>query len=337
MKSTTLRPTRVQLKIAGVVVAAFAIVVAVFWQRAESGPQAPTGPDAETARLVKHYFATNDKTSLAQAAAALGSALAAPESASPTHRALLAEVVVCAQGQLPLEQRTHLDPLYRAVVRVLAADHCRLGRLALDDIFYPQKVGSLLSEATYARELIACANPNRLGLLSADEIIAFIGIKPGDTVADVGSGPGFWTFHFARAVGDKGRSIAIEINPYILAFLRQYIADQGIRNVEIVRGADEDVRLPQGSVDHAWMTHMFVDIEAYYPLEHRQKLFGSVLRSLKHGGDFTVCEPPGIITPDLNAKQIAERLTAYGFEFVAHPPAGSALARSHNCVRARRP
>ena len=125
----------------------------------------------------------------------------------------------------------------------------------------------------------------------------------------------------------------------MIGFLRGYIAERGIANVEVARGKVDDVSIPEGTVDHAWMTHMFIDIEAYYDLPHREKLFGSVLRSLRRGGDFTVCEHTGIITPDLNAEQIGDRLVAYGFVSPVFPAKGSALygPDTFTCVRARRP
>ncbi len=306
----------------------------------DSHDEAPSGrgdPELRTAELLRGYFGDHDSRRLDEAEALLGDKLELPPEQMTSRTGLLVEMLWSLRRP-DGGCRTKGEALYEAVVRELTAEDQRLARLALGEMFFSTP-DDVMSEAAYARELIACAHPGRLLSEPPRDVIAFMGIEPGDTVADVGAGPGFWSFRFAEAAGEEGKVIALEVNEHMLGFLHRYVAERGITNVEVARGEMDDVSIPDGTVDHAWMTHMFVDIEAYYELPHREKLFGSVLRSLRRGGDFTVCEHEGIITPDLSAAQIGERLVAYGFVSPVFPGEGSALhgPSTFSCVRASRP
>src|SRR5688572_7873021 len=54
--------------------------------------------------------------------------------------------------------------------------------------------------------------------------IAALDIKPGQVVADVGAGSGYYTVRLAERVGVSGRVFATDIQPQMLSLLRQRIA-----------------------------------------------------------------------------------------------------------------
>ena len=53
-----------------------------------------------------------------------------------------------------------------------------------------------------------------------DEVVSALGLQPGDTVCDIGSGPGYFTLRLARAVGPGGRVYAVDVEPRMLEELR---------------------------------------------------------------------------------------------------------------------
>ncbi len=53
----------------------------------------------------------------------------------------------------------------------------------------------------------------------ADEILKTLNIQPGQTIADIGSGGGFFTFLFSHLVGDKGTVYAIDTNEEFLEYI----------------------------------------------------------------------------------------------------------------------
>ena len=59
-----------------------------------------------------------------------------------------------------------------------------------------------------------------------------IGIRRGQTVADVGAGSGYFTVRLARRVGVEGKVYAVDVQPEMLAIIRKRIAKENLTNVE---------------------------------------------------------------------------------------------------------
>ncbi len=53
-----------------------------------------------------------------------------------------------------------------------------------------------------------------------DAVIEAIGIKPGMTVADLGAGTGYFSVRLAKAVGGKGRVLAIDVEPKLVDYMK---------------------------------------------------------------------------------------------------------------------
>lgn len=85
-----------------------------------------------------------------------------------------------------------------------------------------------------------------------------MGIVPGETVADIGAGSGYYVVRLSPRVGPGGRVLAEDVTPDYLAALEKRVRDLG--NVTVVRGEPHDPRLPAGSVDAAIFVHMYHEI-----------------------------------------------------------------------------
>lgn len=53
-------------------------------------------------------------------------------------------------------------------------------------------------------------------------------IQPGDTVFDIGCGPGYFSIDLAKMVGDSGRVVAVDIQPSMLAKVEKKAAKHGV-------------------------------------------------------------------------------------------------------------
>src|SRR5438876_5192163 len=69
-----------------------------------------------------------------------------------------------------------------------------------------------------------------------DLLLPALKIKPGDAVADIGAGTGFYTRRLAKLVGDKGTVYAIEIQQEMLDLLTNKMAELKISNVKHILG-----------------------------------------------------------------------------------------------------
>jgi protein-L-isoaspartate O-methyltransferase len=103
----------------------------------------------------------------------------------------------------------------------------------------------------------------------AARVIAILGIKPGQTVADIGAGSGYYTMRLAPVVGPKGLVIAQDIVPRYLDQLKNRVAKAGFKNVRFLLGSPSNPRLPAASVDTALLIHMYHEIAQPYALLYR--------------------------------------------------------------------
>lgn len=88
-----------------------------------------------------------------------------------------------------------------------------------------------------------------------------MGLTPGQAVADLGAGSGYYTVRLARRVGPSGRVYAEDVTPPYLEALSARVKRLRLVNVEVVRGETHDPRLPAASVDAALLIHMYHEIE----------------------------------------------------------------------------
>ena len=98
------------------------------------------------------------------------------------------------------------------------------------------------------------------------EVAKGMGIAPGETVADIGAGSGYYVTRLSPLVGPGGRVLAEDVTPDYLAGLEKRVA--GLGNVTVVQGEPHDPRLPPASVDAAILVHMYHEITQPYGLLH---------------------------------------------------------------------
>ena len=80
---------------------------------------------------------------------------------------------------------------------------------------------------------------DRLG--EAEEVMAFAGIGPGMSVADIGAGEGYYTVRLSPMVGRSGRVLAQDIVPATRDQLARRVDREGLDNVSVRLGlADEE-------------------------------------------------------------------------------------------------
>lgn len=104
---------------------------------------------------------------------------------------------------------------------------------------------------------------DRLG--EAEAVIAFAGVTPGMSVADIGAGEGYYTVRLARAVGAEGRVLAQDIVPDTRDRLGVRVEREGLDNVTVRLGLPDDPKLPAASFDRIFLVHMYHEVEQPYP------------------------------------------------------------------------
>ncbi len=117
-----------------------------------------------------------------------------------------------------------------------------------------------------------------------DRALNAIGIAKGSTVADVGAGSGYMTVKMAERVGPSGRVYATDIQPQMLAMLRERLEKERIPNVTLVQGALDDPRLPPSSLD------LILMVDVYHEFSQPQQMLRGLREALKPGGRLVLLE-----------------------------------------------
>jgi predicted methyltransferase len=74
----------------------------------------------------------------------------------------------------------------------------------------------------------------------AEAAIAFAGIAPGMSVADIGAGEGYYTARLSRSVGPRGRVLAEDIIPQVRDRLALRVNRENLDNVGVRLGEPQD-------------------------------------------------------------------------------------------------
>jgi predicted methyltransferase len=109
-------------------------------------------------------------------------------------------------------------------------------------------------------------------------------IRRGATVADVGSGTGYFTWRLAEQVGPQGKVYAVDVQQSMLDLTRAAVAEHKLSNVEYVLATDSSPRLPERSVDLVFIAY------AYHEFGDPDAMMASIRRALKPGGRVVVLE-----------------------------------------------
>ncbi|MBL0034608.1 MAG: arsenite methyltransferase [Flavobacteriales bacterium] len=112
----------------------------------------------------------------------------------------------------------------------------------------------------------------------------FAGIKPGDTVLDLGSGAGNDCFVARHEVGEDGRVIGVDFTPEMITKAKANAAKLGYQNVEFRQGDIEALPLTSNIVDVV-VSNCVLNL-----VPDKRKALSEVLRVLKPGGHFSISD-----------------------------------------------
>jgi ubiquinone/menaquinone biosynthesis C-methylase UbiE len=144
-----------------------------------------------------------------------------------------------------------------------------------------------------------------------------LGVKPGQTVCDMGCGNGFYTLQLARLVGPRGLVYAVDIQPEMLQMLARNAAEARLANIRPVLGTPIDPRVPAGEID------MMLCVDVYHEFSHPEAMLAKIKESLAPDGQLVLVEfrgedPAVPIKPlhKMTKAQVRAELEPAGFEMV---------------------
>jgi ubiquinone/menaquinone biosynthesis C-methylase UbiE len=120
-----------------------------------------------------------------------------------------------------------------------------------------------------------------------EQLIERAGIKKGMNVLDLGCGSGVFTPSIARAVGDKGKVYALDIQADMLKQLERKLSrpeNRDIKNIKLIESNTYELPFEDGSLDLVSMVTVLPEIP------DRNRALAEVKRVLKPGGLLAVSE-----------------------------------------------
>ena len=146
-------------------------------------------------------------------------------------------------------------------------------------------------------------DPARTEWQKPDEVVKKLELKPGDTVADIGAGTGYFTRLFAVAVGPEGKAIGLDIEPSMVDYMKEDAKKQGLTNYEARVVKPDDAGLPLKSVDVVFICN------TYHHIEDRVNYLKKLTGALKPNGRIVIVDfykKPLPVGPQSVAHKISE-------------------------------
>lgn len=150
-----------------------------------------------------------------------------------------------------------------------------------------------------------------------DRVVAALGLKAGQSIADIGAGTGYFSMRLAKSPGAPA-VYAVDIEPKMVAYLKDRAGREGLKNVTAVQAGADSPNIPS-PVD----TILVVD--TFHHIANRVEYFRKLRASIKPGGqlaiiDFRKDAPEG---PPVEFRFTADQISA------ELAKAGYRLATSH--------
>lgn len=126
--------------------------------------------------------------------------------------------------------------------------------------------------------------PERQEEERTDLLVEALQFKPGEIVADIGAGSGYFSWRIAQLIAPGGEVFAVDIQEEMLELLQKNMARRGVKNVRAHMGDIMDPKLPESSID----TMLMVDV--YHEFDHPYEMAVNMVKALKPGGRLVFVE-----------------------------------------------
>ncbi len=168
-------------------------------------------------------------------------------------------------------------------------------------------------------------NPRRQTWEKTGKFMHLIKIRPGARIADLGSGPGYYSFRFAKKVGPKGQVYAIDTDADHLKWVEEAKAVMGVTNIQTVQTDGRTLGLPDsaGKLDIVFLCSLYHNIYGIMTPPERDSLVASIRQTLKNNGRVYLADN-GLVKqgtlpyhgPYIAKQLIIGQMANYGFDLV---------------------
>jgi SAM-dependent methyltransferase len=166
-------------------------------------------------------------------------------------------------------------------------------------------------------------NPRRDRWEQTSQILKALKLKKGTVIADIGSGPGYFTYRFSHLVGESGRVFAVDTVRKHLEYVEHFREKFKMPNITTIHTDGKTIGLSGKKVDVVFLCSLYHNIYGMATLEARETFIKSIKNTLKADGLLYLVDnglvEPGILPyhgPYIAKELIIGQLNHYGFDLV---------------------
>jgi ubiquinone/menaquinone biosynthesis C-methylase UbiE len=131
--------------------------------------------------------------------------------------------------------------------------------------------------------IAALEDPKRDAYQKPQEVIAALAVKPGEIIADIGAGSGYFALRLAHHVGSSGHVYAVDVSPDMVRHLNQRIHGARLANISTILAPPDNPLLPR-PVDRV----LFVNV--WHHVENQPAYLTLLRKALKPGGQIVMID-----------------------------------------------
>ncbi|MGD9782631.1 MAG: methyltransferase domain-containing protein [Kiritimatiellia bacterium] len=188
----------------------------------------------------------------------------------------------------------------------------------------PELPGDLQAEqVVFLRDFVLFNNPNRAKWEKSGLMLEAVGLKPGDSVADIGCGPGYYSYMFSGKVGTNGQVYAVDTNRKHLEYIQGVVKNRGIGNIETLESRFDDCCLQEDSIDVAFLCSLYTVIYTASIEKVKDDFVASLHRALRKDGRLIIVDNAVVEGdvqpyhgPYMSKELIVAQMKYYGFDLV---------------------
>mgnify|MGYP001278366935 CR=1 FL=1 len=129
----------------------------------------------------------------------------------------------------------------------------------------------------------ALEGPQRDAYQKPNEVLAALDLKPGEVIADIGAGSGYFTFRLARHVSERGTIYAVDVSPDMILHINRAIRDLKVTNVVSILADPADPLLPVA-------VNRFFFSDSWHHIDDQTKYLSLMKKLLKPRGEIVMID-----------------------------------------------
>lgn len=127
-------------------------------------------------------------------------------------------------------------------------------------------------------------DPAREAWQQPDKVVESLKLRPGQNVADIGAGSGYFTRRFARAVHPGGFAVAVDVEPGFFPYVAERAREAGQNNIFTLRADNDNPHLEEKGFDLVFICN------TVHHMEDRVSYFRTIAPALREGGRLVVVD-----------------------------------------------